>query len=151
MARIYSRRKGKSGSKKPENPEEQSWLRYSAPEAELLIAKLAKEGKTPSLIGLTLRDSYGIPSAKILLNKKITALLDEKKLLSNIPEDLSALMKRLVLIKKHLEKHPHDMTSVRGDVITNSKIKRLVKYYKQTGKLPVDWKYDLARVRLLVE
>ncbi len=151
MARMYSGKKGKSGSKKPENPEKPSWLRYSEPEAELLISKLAKEGKTPSMIGLTLRDSYGIPSTRLLLKKKVSELLKEKKLLSDIPEDLSSLMKRLVLIKKHLEKHPHDMTAVRGDNITDSKMKRLIKYYKSTGKLPVDWKYNWERVKLLVE
>jgi len=71
MARIYSRRKGKSGSKKPIKKVLPTWVRYKAKEVELLIIKLAKEGKPLAEIGLILRDTYGIPSTRLLTNKKI--------------------------------------------------------------------------------
>ena len=45
MARMHSRSRGKSGSKKPLRKVMPVWLRYSHKEAELIIAKLAKEGK----------------------------------------------------------------------------------------------------------
>jgi len=148
---MYSRKKGKAGSKKPENPTTPSWLRYSEKEAEILITKLAKEGKTPSLIGLHLRDLYGIPSVKTILHKKIARVLKEHKQEPEIPEDLTSLMKRLVIIKSHMEKNSKDMTAFRGYQLTDSKIKRLIKYYKSTGRLPHDWKYDIERVKLLIE
>ena len=66
MARMYSRRKGKAGSKKPAKKQVPSWLRYKGKEVELLVVKLAKEGKNPSQIGLHLRDVYGIPDTKIV-------------------------------------------------------------------------------------
>ena len=47
-------------------------------EAELLIAKLAKEGKNASEIGIILRDTYGIPDPKLLFNKKLSKILKEK-------------------------------------------------------------------------
>jgi small subunit ribosomal protein S15 len=71
MARMYSRKRGKSGSKKPAKPILPGWVRYKAKEVELLVAKLAKEGKSSSEIGLFLRDVYGIPSVKLVTQKRI--------------------------------------------------------------------------------
>ena len=55
MARMYSRKKGKAGSKKPFKSKA-NWVKYKPKEVELLIAKFAKTGKTGSQIGLILRD-----------------------------------------------------------------------------------------------
>ena len=44
MARMYSGKRGKSGSKKPLKKTAPSWVRLSAKEAEMLIVKMAKEG-----------------------------------------------------------------------------------------------------------
>ena len=151
MARMYSRRKGKSGSKRPIKKGGRSWVRYRSKEIELLIMKLAKEGKTPSQIGLYLRDTYGIPSIKEVTKQPITQILKEKNLLSELPEDLTSLIRKAVLIRKHLENNPADEDARRGIIITESKIKKLVKYYKTTGKLPSAWKYDPTKVRLIVE
>ena len=151
MARMYSRRKGKSGSTKPSKITKLSWVRYKPNEIELLIAKLAKEGKTSSQIGLFLRDVYGIPNIKQISGKSITAILKEKNLLSKIPEDLMALIKRSITLRKHLESNKHDMPAKRGLELTESKIRKLVKYYKKTKKLEKDWKYDQDKIRLLIE
>jgi len=35
--------------------------------------------------------------------------------------------------------------------LTESKIRRLVVYYKKAGKLPKDWNYNPKRVNLLIE
>ncbi len=151
MARMYSRKRGKSGSKKPLIKTKQSWLRYKPKEVEMLIMKLAKEGKTASKVGLTLRDSYGVPDVKLLTGKTITKIMSEKKLAPKIPEDLMALIKKSIKIRKHREENRQDNTSLRGLQLTESKINRLVKYYKQAKKLPVDWKYDVKNIKLFVE
>ena len=148
---MHSKRKGKSGSKKPTKKQLHSWIRYKPKEVELLIVKLAREGNTSSQIGMVLRDTYGVPDVKIALGKKITAILKEKKLLAKLPEDLMALIKKLIAIKSHLEINNHDMTAKRGLQLTESKIKRLVKYYKKTKKLPEDWKFDTKRVKMYLE
>ena len=145
MARMHSRARGKSGSKKPSGKTGYSWLSYKPKEVEMLITKLAKEGKTPSQIGLSLRDSYGIPDVRTVLKKKITQVLTEKKLQKELPEDLLALIKKDVLIMKHLESNRLDMTAKRGKLLTESKIKRLVKYYKNEGRIPEEWKYDSSK------
>ncbi len=150
MARMHSRKKGKSSSKKPLQKKKYSWLRHDAKEIEELIIKLAKENNSPSKIGLILRDSYGIPCVKDIISKSVTKILQENSLLPEIPEDLQALIVKEVKILKHLEKNKKDMTAKRGLQLTESKIHRLVKYYKRTGRLPQNWKYDINIAKLLV-
>ena len=151
MARMHSRNKGKAGSKRPLSPTKSSWSRYKDKEVELLIVKLAKEGKAPSQIGMLLRDTYGIARSKIVTEKSITDILKEKKALPAIPEDLMALIKKNIAAKKHLGSNHKDMTGKRGLQLTESKIRRLVKYYKTSGKLAKTWEYDPDKVRLLIE
>ncbi len=151
MARMHSRVKGKSGSKRPLAPKKPTWVRYGAKEIEMLIAKFAKEGMKASEIGIILRDSYGVPNVKQIAGKKVQKILEEKKLAKELPDDLRNLMKRAVLIRKHLENNKKDMTAKRGMQLTDSKINRLVKYYKENKKLPAEWKYNPETAKMFVE
>lgn len=139
---MYSRKKGKAGSHKPSKQSTPTWVRYKKAEIELLITKLAKEGKSSSNIGVILRDTYGIPNAKLILKVSISKLLEDKKLSGEIPEDLLSLIKRSIKIHKHIDPNKKDETAKRGLILTESKIRRLTKYYKKTGKLSSEWKYD---------
>jgi len=151
MARMYSRDKGKSGSTKPVKKTVPSWVRYKPSEVVLLVTKLAKEGNNASKIGLILRDMYGIPDVRSITKKSISQILKDKKLSSELPDDLAALIKKSVMIRKHMESNKKDMPAKRGLQLTESKILRLVKYYKQTGVLPDFWKYDSDKASLLVQ
>ncbi len=148
---MHSRKRGKSGSKKPIKRGKRSWVRYSVKEIEQLTIKLAKQGLKPSQIGIRLRDSYGIPDVKAITNKKISKILRENNLLSKVPEDLSALIKKAIKLMKHMEIHKKDKTVKRGTQLTESKIRRLAKYYKSKGVLPKDWNYDRTKAKLLIE
>lgn len=150
MARQYSGAKGKAGSKKPIKKVVPSWNRYSPKEVEMMILKLNKEGKTPSQIGLYLRDVYGVPDVKTICNKSITTILKEKDSLNALPEDLSALIKKLIMVKKHLDENKQDKVALRGLQLTEAKIQKLVKYYKANNRLPADWKYDVNKAKLYV-
>ncbi|MFH1438953.1 MAG: 30S ribosomal protein S15 [Candidatus Woesearchaeota archaeon] len=150
MARMHSGAKGKSGSTKPFKDTAPTWVRYKSKEVELLITKLSKEKHTASEIGLILRDVYGIPRAKLITKKSISDILKEKNQLPDIPEDLMCLMKKSILLRKHIDENKKDMVSKRGLQLTDSKIRRLVKYYKNTKRLSSDWKYDSDKVRLLI-
>tara|TARA_Y100000310_G_scaffold323770_1_gene384653 strand:- start:338 stop:856 length:519 start_codon:yes stop_codon:yes gene_type:complete len=151
MARMHSRDKGKSGSTKPSKKTKPLWTRHKSAEIELIVVKLGKDGQTASQIGMALRDSYGIPDVKVVTKKSVSEILKEKKILPEIPDDLMALMKKLVNLEKHFEANRQDKTSLRGIQLTESKIKRLVNYYKEIKKLPVDWKYDSKSIRLYTE
>ena len=151
MARMYSRKKGRAGSTKPSVLKIPTWERYDPKEVETLVQKLAKSGKSSSEIGIILRDTYGIPTVKPIVNKKITEILKENKLGSKIPEDLIALIKKDIKIMKHLEQNKKDQPAKRGMTITESKINKLVKYYKKKGILPQAWKYEKENAKLLIE
>jgi small subunit ribosomal protein S15 len=148
MAKMHSRKKGHSGSKKPLRIAKASWQRYKPKEIEMLIAKFLKEGKSMSETGLLLRDSYGIPDVKQAAGKPIGEIAREKNLSKELPEDVIALMKRHVQIKKHLERNKKDMPALRGLQLTEAKIKRLAKYYKRTGKIAINWKFNPENVKM---
>ncbi|MFH1916960.1 MAG: 30S ribosomal protein S15 [Nanoarchaeota archaeon] len=148
MARTHSHKRGKSGSKKPVKRVISSWVKYKAKEIELLITKYGKEGKNPSKIGILLRDEYGIPDTKVITGKTITKILHEKKLIKGIPEDMIALIKRSLAIRKHLEANKHDQTARIGLTLTDNKINKLARYYKRMGTIEKDWKFDPAKAKI---
>jgi len=127
------------------------WVSYSEDEVARLVVKLAKDGLQPALIGLVLRDQYGIPSVKQAAKKTVTRVLAENQLLPAIPQDLFNLLRRAVRLRAHLERNKRDAHSVRGLELLESKVRRLVKYYRNTGKLPETWAYDAERAKLIVE
>lgn len=141
MARMYSGKKGKSGSKKPSVSTPKPWLTYTPAEVEQLIVKLAKSGKASAQIGGILRDSYGIPDVSKLINKSILAVMKEHKLTTPLPEDLTFLIKKQLILIKHFEKNKQDGPARRGVLLAESRINRLIKYYKRTKVLPSDWTY----------
>ena len=66
-------------------------------------------------------------------------------MLQEVPEDLMALFKKYAAVRKHIEANKHDQTGARGLLLTESKINRLVKYYKRIGRVQEDWKFDTER------
>ncbi len=148
MARMYSRDKGKSGSTKPPRVAPPSWVEYSAEEVEGLVVDLAKQGYEPAMIGTKLRDEYGIPDVRLITGKKITEILREHGLEPELPEDLLNLIRRAKRVREHLKRHPKDLASRRGLRLIESKIHRLVRYYKKKGVLPEDWRYDPEAIRV---
>jgi len=148
---MHTGSKGKSGSTPPTSKESPSWVEYKPAEVEQIIVDLANTGLTPSEIGMTLRDQYGVPSTHKLLGKKIEQVLDEKNLGSDIPRDMLNLIIKSVTLQKHTEKNKKDMTSKRGYQLTVSKIRRLTKYYIKRGKLAKDWRYTPEKAALLVK
>lgn len=149
MARMYSRKKGKSRSKKPLLKAE--WFEYKPEEIERLVCKIAKDGLPSAKIGLVLRDQYGIPSVKDATGKKIMQVLQENNLQPKLPEDLMNLLKKAVNLREHMAKNKKDYSSLRGLELVEGKIRRLVKYYARTKKLPADWKYEPERAKLIVQ
>ncbi|MCK4497377.1 MAG: 30S ribosomal protein S15 [Candidatus Aenigmarchaeota archaeon] len=150
MARMYSRRKGKSGSKKP-MVKKAAWVKYKPNEIEEIIVKLAKKGYSSARIGLVLRDQYGIPSTRIMTKEKISKILKNHNLYPELPEDMYNLIKRAVDLIAHMEKNKKDYISKRGLELTESKIRRIAKYYKRKNQLPKDWKWDPGKAKLMVK
>lgn len=150
MARLHTRKRGKSKSHKPLSSSASKWVDYSSEEIAGFVETLAKEGKAEAQIGLILRDQYGIPSVKQLTGKTISQILVEKSLAPKYPSDLVALMRRTVSIRKHLKNNMSDKSNRIKLAHVEAKIKRLVKYYRG-NKLPANWKYDPEAVALIVK
>ena len=151
MARIHARKKGKSGSTRPYRSEKPKWATMKPKEVERVVIKLADNGYTTSLIGMKLRDQYGIPNVKICTGKSILKILAENKRAPKMPEDLKNLMKRAVNISDHLAENSKDTSNRRSLNLTEAKIRRLMRYYKSKNILPEDWEYSLSTAKLLVE
>jgi small subunit ribosomal protein S15 len=149
MAKMHSRKKGKSGSKKPSTPAK--WVEYKDKEVERLVVKLRKDGMQATEIGRVLRDQYGLPSVKDVTGKTIMKILEENSLLSQIPEDLLNMLKNAVSLGDHMKKNKKDYTSKHGLELLESKIRRLVKYYVRSKRLPKGFVYEPDRAKLLVE
>lgn len=143
MARMHARRRGKSGSKRPISKLPPPWLKVTSEEVEALVVKYAKEGYPPSLIGVILRDRHGIPLVKQVTGKTINQILEENRVKPSMPEDLMNLIERARRIRIHLEKNRSDKYSRHRLQLVESKIHRLVKYYKRVGELPKGWEPTL--------
>jgi len=146
---MYSRRKGKSGSRKPLK-KGAAWVKQKPADIEKTVVELAKKGKSSAEIGLVLRDSHGIPGVR-LQNMRVARVMKKHDVYSKLPEDMFNLIRKAVDLRTHMDKNKKDYTSKRGLALTESKIRRLSKFYKREGTIPRDWSYDPEKARLLVK
>lgn len=150
MARLHSGKHGHSRSKHPKRWEVPEWQTLSKEQVEDIVLKLAKQRYSPSMIGMILRDLYGVPSIRAVFGKKLVKVLKDHGLVG-LPEDLLALLKKAVRMYQHLQNHKGDIHNQTKYKHLISKIHRLVKYYKREGVLPADWKYSPETAVLLVK
>jgi len=148
MARIHVHTHGKSHSTRPTSKGPAPWLSHSRDQISSLAVELAKEGLSPSEIGIRLRDIHGIPLIKPVLGKSLTSVLIENNIKSDMPEDLDKLVRKALGLQKHLRVHNSDHRNVRSLELIESKIHRLSKYYKLKGKIPRNWKYAAVIAQL---
>ena len=149
MARMHARRKGKSGSTRPIWRKTPEWVPYSTEEIENLVVEKAKEGLGSAQIGLILRDAYAVPSVKKICSKSITTIMKENNLGSKMPEDFLNLVRSAQNLRKHLESgNKKDKSSRRGLQLMESKIRRLVKYYRKIKVFEQDFKYEPAKATI---
>lgn len=150
MARIHARRRGKSSSVRPYRSEPPEWSNTNATEIENIVVELRKAGNSAAQIGLVLRDKYGVPSVKLATGKRVGDILTEKGLESDIPEDLRNLIVKALGMRKHLADNRKDIHNKRQLQLTESKVRRLVKYYIKSGKLPKNWAYKPETAEFLL-
>jgi small subunit ribosomal protein S15 len=150
MAKMHTRHKGKSGSKRPVRSNAAKWCGFSTEELTKMVADLARQGRSSSEIGMILRDTYGVADFKLITGKKIYQVMREEGLASRVPEDLYNLIVKALRLNKHLSVNRKDFHNKRQLNLVEAKIRRLVKYYKREGRLPEDWKYSLQAAEMLI-
>ena len=152
MARMHSRRKGKSGSAHPvERKKHPEWSSLNPREVESHVIELSKQGKNTSEIGIILRDQFAVPDAKLATGKSISKILESNNIKPEIPEDLRNLIGTALQLKKHLDINKKDLKNKRNLHLTESKIRRLTQYYHEQNRLPKGWKYSLEQAKLMFE
>ncbi len=151
MARMHSRKKGKSSSSRPIHVKTPEWVTAQPDEVKEMVLELGREGTSTSQIGIKLRDVHGVPSVKLITGMKIGAILEEGGLTRKLPEDLENLIKKVNRLYAHLQFNPKDLHNRRGLELTEAKIRRMARYYIGAKRLPTDWKYRRADARLMVE
>lgn len=87
------------------------WVKMKPAEVEKIIINLNKEGKTPSQIGMALRDEYGIPRAK-LVGGRISRVLKANNQ-TPITEKV-ILEKKMQNLESHIGKMEHDLCAKRS-------------------------------------
>ena len=150
MGRMYSKGKGIARRCLPYRKAAPSWIDISSNDLVEQIYKMAKKGASPSQIGVTLRDSHGIPQVKGITGSKILRILKKGGLAPQIPEDLYHLIKKAVNIRKHLEKCRADKDSKFRLILTESRIHRLARYYRNVKALPPTWRYQSKKADTLI-
>ncbi|MDD4308317.1 MAG: 30S ribosomal protein S15 [Thermoplasmata archaeon] len=148
MARMHARKKGKSSSKRPFMTENPKWVPLGKTEIEDLVVKLASDGANSAKIGLVLRDQHGVPNVKLATGKSITEIMKEKGIMPKLPEDLGALLKKVISLDAYLKMNKRDLHNRRNLHLLEAKIRRLERYYKGRGVIPESWKYTLDRAEL---
>lgn len=151
MSRIHSGRKGRAGSHRPYPVVRPEWVSSTTEEVVEQAVQLAKGGVSTAQVGLQLRDQHGIPSARAVTGKRLGLLLKEQGISPDIPDDLQALLKRVVHLQQHLESHPKDLSNRRGLNLMESRIRRLARYYRQRHRIPETWRYSAKGAALQVE
>ena len=151
MAKMHSGGKGSSGSTRPLLSEVPEWSEQDKEKVEQLICDLHDNGNSSAMIGTALRDQYAVPNVRLLLNKRVDAVLVDNDRISKYPDELMNLMRKALRLVDHLEHNRKDLHNRRQLELTESKIRRIARYHIGTGRMPTDWRYKRDQIRLIVD
>jgi len=131
---MHTRRRGSSDSDTPVADDPPEWSDVDAERIEERVVELAEEGHDPSEIGLALRDSgvagTPIPDVQLATDRTVTEILDEHDAGADLPEDLRNLMEKAITLREHMQENPQDHQNKRARQNVESKVRRLVDYYR---------------------
>ncbi len=147
---MHTRRKGRARSVRPVRKTPPTWLTIKKDEVEKLVLNLNGQNIPEAQIGLIMRDKYGVPDISQVTGKKVQKILKENGVAPKVPEDLTNLIKKAIGLHKHLDINPKDLHNKRALQLTESKIRRLLKYYHASGVLPMDWVYTPGTAEILI-
>jgi small subunit ribosomal protein S15 len=151
---MHTRRRGASGSDKPTADEPPEWSDVDPEDIEQRVVELAEQGHDPSQIGMHLRDEgvtgTPVPDVRAATGKKVTEILAEHDAEPDMPEDLRNLLERAVRLREHMQENPQDHQNKRALQNTESKVRRLVDYYRG-DKLDADFEYNYETAAELLE
>jgi small subunit ribosomal protein S15 len=146
---MHTRRRGSSGSDRPAADDPPEWSDVDEDAIVDRVVDLAEEGHAPSEIGMKLRDEgvdgTPVPDVSLATGRSITEILEVEGAGPDLPEDLRNLMERAVGLHEHMDANPNDHQNKRALQNTESKIRRLVEYYRG-DELDEDFTYSADTV-----
>ncbi len=150
---MHTKKKGKSKSRKPiiESGAKIEGAEQDNSKIVQIAVAYAKQGMPPALIGEKLKKEHNTPYIKHMLGKRLEEVLKENGVAESMPYDMLALMKKAVMLRKHLEKNKQDVSNRIRLGRIEAKIWRLTKYYISKGVLPNGWRYNPAQAELIVK
>ncbi len=153
MAKMHSKKKGKSKSRKPitEKGKPPEGLELSAKQVEELVVGYYKQGMRPAMIGEKLKREHSVPDIEQVTGKRLVRVLKEHGQTNPVPPDLLDLLAKAVNLQKHIERNKRDTNNTIRLKRIESKIWRLTKYYIRQGALPGTWRYDPKQAELLIK
>jgi small subunit ribosomal protein S15 len=151
---MHTRRRGSSASDRPEADEPPEWSDVDPAQIEDRVVELAEDGHSPAEIGMKLRDEgvtgTPVPDVKLATGKKVTEILEENDAEPEVPEDLRALMERAIRLREHVEDNPQDAQNKRALQNAESKVRRLVDYYRG-DEIDEEFAYSYEAAQRLLE
>lgn len=151
---MHTGRRGSSGSDRPAADDPPEWSDVDPDDIEARIVELAEEeGLDPSQIGMRLRDEgvdgTPVPDVKLATGRKVTEILEANDAADELPEDLRNLLERAVRVRDHLKANPTDHSNRRAAQNIESKVRRLVDYYRGDA-IPEDFEYSYEDAKELL-
>lgn len=137
---MHSRGKGKSSTVKPFTTTIPTYMVEPVPEIKKIIVNLANRGNGATAIGAILRDQYGIGNVKDVIGTNLLDFMRKNNCAPAVPEDLTALVDKANHVRKHLSVFKKDNGAKYRLILINSRVHRLVRYYKEKKILPGNWK-----------
>lgn len=150
MGRMHNPGKGISRRSLPYNRQAPRWVKAQAKEIKEQIFKMARKGLFPSQIGVILRDTNATPQVQAITGTKILRILKAGGLAPRLPEDLYHMIKKAVIMRKHLSINRKDKDAKFRLILLESRIHRLARYYRSKRQLPPNWRYDSSNASTLV-
>ncbi len=151
MARMHSKGRGGSGSSKPHVDSLPEWSESDAEAVEALVLSLHEAGNPPAVIGTILRDQHAVPSVRKVCGVRIVQILSKNGVEPRFPDDMMNMMRKALRLIDHLDGNRKDLHNQRQLHLTESKIRRIARYYKGRGTLDSEWIYKRDELRLIVE
>ncbi len=154
MAKMHSKKRGKSKSRKPvreEGAPASGACKLSRDEIAELAAGYARQGMSQAMIGERLKEEHNVQYIKEATGSRLAKLLSEKGIKPGIPGDMLALMTKAVRVRRHLAANRQDVYSRVRLIRIESKLLRLSRYYRAKGVLPEAWRYDPQQAELIVK
>ncbi len=111
-----------------EKKQEKTSERTEAENIEKTVVDLAKKGKSPSEIGIILKEKHGVKKIKVL-GKSITKILEKNKISHD--NDLAVINKKIENLQAHYAKNKQDKRAKREIVRFIGLRRKLEKYGKK--------------------